>query len=158
MFNWLSILLKSFIPRRSFTAKICGHKTKNWGRVKAFGESIATTMLPNKEGGFDYCISCIEKMAIKCSWCKRPIFIGDPITLCAPHDIAPIPEGATIHDKESRTIVGCLRGDCAEGASYWSGFWTPNANGNGYAERIRFPLKIHRSVTQIIAEENLQEK
>ena len=62
----------------------CGHKTKIKGKVSAFGESGVVTIPKNEDGTIDFCLKCIEEMTIRCAWCGKPIFVGQPVTLYSP--------------------------------------------------------------------------
>ena len=100
----------------------CGHETFLKDRVEAFGESVITE-LPIKNGTTPYCHRCLEKMAIRCAWCGRAIFIGDPITLYSPRDKDQKMPDYAISYKDR--FVGCLRWNCAETGADRAGFWYP---------------------------------
>lgn len=97
---------------------------------------------PSADSSVDYCLDCIGKMAIRCAWCKEPIFIGDIITLYSPKkkDEFVLPENAVIYDKERMTVVGCCRTTCADTGADYAGSWLPDENGKG---------KVHRRPTMI---------
>ena len=110
----------------------CGHETKERDVIIAFGEKTITK-LPVKNGRTPYCHRCIEKMAIRCAWCGKVIFIGDPITLYTPSNKNfKIPEYAIVYNKKPLQLVGCLRWDCAETGGDRAGFWIPP----GKVERV----------------------
>ncbi len=78
----------------------CGHKTLKKDKVTAFGESCETT-IPISNGNTAYCHRCLEKMAIRCAWCGKAIFIGDPVTLYSPKDEdLKMPDYAVLHNEE----------------------------------------------------------
>lgn len=106
---------------KTYTASVCGHKTKIRGFVRAFGERI-TTAMPLGEGGRpEYCLACVGKMAIRCG-CGRAIFIGDPVALLVPDD-ARRPY-ALLEDGGGRKVwISCMR--CLHTAAGRSGFWMP---------------------------------
>ncbi|MCK4918671.1 MAG: hypothetical protein KAS02_02720 [Candidatus Pacebacteria bacterium] len=120
----------------------CGHKTKIKGKITAFGQTTITKMPVNKDGSVDYCLDCIGKMAIRCAWCKEPIFIGDIITLYSPRDKDKftLPENAVIYNEERMSVVGCGRTTCADTGADYAGSWIPDENGKG---------KVHRRPTMI---------
>ena len=77
-----------------------------------------------KNGSPDYCICCLNSMAIRCAWCGESIAIGDPVSLCAlVNPLHLMPEYAVGHGEKQ--FVGCLRWGCADGAHARSGFWNP---------------------------------
>ncbi|NTW14626.1 MAG: hypothetical protein HGA31_06425 [Candidatus Moranbacteria bacterium] len=102
----------------------CGHKTWLKGRVHAHDE-FCVTRIPITDGHTPYCHACLEKMAIRCAWCGKPIFVGDPITLYSPKKGFEIPDYAIRYSEDPLTLVGCLRWDCAESGMDRSGFWMP---------------------------------
>ena len=130
--TWLLKILK-----RKIVAD-CGHETLIRDKVSAFGETI-TTELPIENGKTPYCHRCIEKMAIRCAWCGRPIFIGDPVTLYSPvNKNFKMPDYAIIYNKEHNSYVGCLRWDCAETSADRMGFWYPP----GKVIRVPSPIEM----------------
>ncbi|MFZ2072640.1 MAG: hypothetical protein WAV10_03100 [Minisyncoccia bacterium] len=109
---------------KTYLAK-CGHETKEIDIVSAFGEKTETKV-PIKNGEIEYCHKCLDKMAIRCAWCGRPIFVGDPITLYSPTDKNfKIPEYAVVYNKDPLQLVGCPRMDCAESGCDYAGRWVP---------------------------------
>jgi hypothetical protein len=102
----------------------CGHKTKKKDRVRAHNGSTITT-LPIKNKKTPYCHRCIEKMAIRCAWCGKVIFIGDPVTLYTKIDGCQIPKHAVFYKQNPIQLVGCLRWGCAETGADRAGFWMP---------------------------------
>lgn len=112
--------------RKTFTATICGHKTKIAGPIASFGETSIMQMPLNKEGETEYCLDCIAKMAIRCAWCGKPINIGSAVTLYIPTSKTYIPpEHAVRHEEDERCLVGCLRWDCADTGADMQGYWVP---------------------------------
>lgn len=131
----LYVLLK--LRRKQYRATRCGHQTYQKGQIVAFGEHTTTEMPLNNQRSVDWCLACIEKMAIPCAWCEKPIFIGDPVTLYSPVDKTfEIPDHAVIYDKERLQLVGCLRWECADTGADRAGFWLPGDDGNGHVERV----------------------
>lgn len=100
----------------------CGHKTKKKDKIHAFGETV-TMKLCKDNGKIPYCHRCLEKMTIRCVWCGKPIFIGDPITLCSPKPSFKIPSWAVVYSKKPLRLVGCLRYQCADTGAARAGFW-----------------------------------
>lgn len=91
----------------------------------------------SENGSPDYCVCCINKMAIRCAWCGESINIGDPVTLCSPvHESFKVPDYAVKYG-EGNQLVGCLRWGCGE-AMCRSGFWMPP----GIVERVPSPLEL----------------
>jgi len=103
----------------------CGHKTFEKATITAFGSSCKTK-IPIINNKTDYCHRCLEKMAIRCAWCGKTIFIGDPITLYSLKDKSyKMPGYAVFYDKEYNSYIGCLRWDCAQTGADRAGFWYP---------------------------------
>ncbi len=128
-------LLGIIFKRHKFIMADCGHLTAVVDIVEAFGERVETR-LPLKKGKTPYCHRCLEKMVIRCAWCGKAIFIGDPITLYTPIEDFKIPDYAVIYNKDPLQLVGCLRWDCAEGVDR-AGFWYPP----GKVFRVESPLE-----------------
>lgn len=112
---------------------MCGHKTKQKGKISAFGVATITTMPINTLGSVDYCLKCIQKMAIKCAWCGKPIFIGDDITLYSPSEDFEIPDYAVTYGENKSQVVGCLRPSCADTYADKAGYWAPGDDHKGVA-------------------------
>lgn len=118
-----------------YIATKCGHPTVQAGDVTAFGVTIQTQM-PLVRDEVEYCLACILGMAIRCAWCKLPIFIGDPITLYTPREADfKVPEHAVVYSLEPLRLVGCLRWDCAQTGADRAGFWLPDSTGKGHVQR-----------------------
>ena len=116
----------------------CGHETFKKDKVTAFGVGCVTE-IPIIDGKTDYCHRCLEKMAIRCAWCGKVIFVGDPVTLYSPRDKdRKMPEYAVLHNKEHNSYVGCLRWDCAETGADRAGFWYPP----GKVYRVPTPIEM----------------
>lgn len=131
----LSLRLKALSPFR-YTATKCGHRTRRTGPVSVFGKTITLQMSLGKNRRPDYCLDCIAKMAIRCAWCGKPIFIGRPITLNTPHESNfQIPEYAVVYDEDPPQLVGCFSQGCAD-AMDLAGFWMPGEGGKGYVHLV----------------------
>lgn len=124
----------------------CGHKTKLKDKVSAFGETIITE-IKCRNGKVEYCHKCLEKMTIKCAWCAKPIFIGDPVTLYSSTSLEKMAEHVVIFSEELMQVVGCGRSSCAQTGADYVGIWVPGENGKGIVERI--PTMIERSLISI---------
>lgn len=117
LFSWLR-------PKPSEIVCGCGHTSKMEKKVHVGDkkETLKIIYRPNRTP--PYCLDCVEKMAIICPWCGRPIFIGDYITLYTPTDSNfKIPEGSVVYTKDPLRLVGCQRSDCAETGADYSGIW-----------------------------------
>ncbi|MDK2899472.1 MAG: hypothetical protein PWQ10_659 [Patescibacteria group bacterium] len=128
----------------SYTATKCKHRTKRKGNVSAFGETTSTTMPINEDDSVDYCLECIGKMAIRCAWCGKTIFIGDPVTLYIANK-SNMPDYAMIYSESSTElskVIGCLRPSCADTGGDISGFWMPSEDGKGHVHRIKSVYEI----------------
>jgi len=102
----------------------CGHQTRLFGSLEAYGERIEIIGLSKKPL---LCFSCMHQLTIRCAWCGKPIFPGDPVTLYSPMDSTYVPNySATVRHLDNPVIyVGCLRLDCAESGADRAGFWNP---------------------------------
>ena len=140
---WMYSLRKNAQKQTTKIVAKCGHETALNGKVTAYSESITTEIKPNKDGTVDYCHKCLEKMAIRCGWCKKPIFIGDMITLYSPVEVNTykLPEFAVIYNKERMQIVGCERTTCAESGADYCGTWIPGENYVGQVERYNSAIE-----------------
>ena len=100
-----------------FVATKCGHRTGTSGLVTAFGKTTMMTMPIQSDGTVEFCIRCIEEMAIKCDFCGKVIFIGDVVSV--------------FHwNSNSEEKIGCLRTTCCL-ASEASGRWLPGEDSKG---------------------------
>lgn len=136
MFFKYSLIWLQSVFRQTFVASKCGHTTKVKGGVAAFGERIVTTMPVGKDGRPEYCLKCIEKMAIRCSRCGKAIFVGDPIALLL-DDKALLGHVITARPG-TRYRVSCLRIGCADSAADRAGFWMPP----GVVESVASPYEM----------------
>ena len=145
---WL-ILRHSF--RRTYTANICGHKTKQEGHMSN-GENMTNMKMPLAENGNpDYCLECIGDMSIKCAWCGKPITIGSPVTLYTPKEEFEIPEHAVHYTKnDSKALVGCSGRGCAIPGFDICGKWMPP----GEVKRLPSPVELCIATKQGV-EENM---
>jgi len=109
----------------------CGHKTKLSGIAKAFGAEKQYN-LKVEDGKIRICLQCLGDAAIRCTWCGKTIFPGDPVTLYTPTEKGFIktqfakPAYAVAHDGEgegdaSARFVGCIT--CAIKPQDRKGFW-----------------------------------
>lgn len=102
----------------------CGHRTLTKGIMSAFGEIEAIEI---RDKDLPFCVDCLAKMAIQCAWCKRPIFIGNFVTLyntAGKKDFV-APKHAVVYSKDPLALVGCQRTDCAHSGSDYLGYWIP---------------------------------
>lgn len=135
--------LKKFFGIKMVAVK-CGHKTKIKDVVESFGEKIKTEIKLKKGGIVDYCHKCLEKMAIQCAWCGKPIFIGDYVTLYSPVDKSKLSEYAVIFNNELMQVVGCARETCADTGADYAGIWVSWEDGTGKVNR--FPSLIEMAL------------
>ena len=97
------------------TARICGHVAPRRDALTAFGKTVkvvARHRLWQKEP--DYCPRCLEKMAIQCGACSRPIFPGDPVSvLILRKDKLPTASQVLeIMNPNEVEVLCCLNDDC----------------------------------------------
>jgi len=131
------------IFRKTYTANICGHKTKSTGFMKA-GDRVTIMTMPLAENKRpDYCLDCIGKMTIKCAWCSNDITIGSPVTLYTPVDTYEVPDHAVPYTEGgSKALVGCLGWECACSGADRAGFWLPGEDGKGRVHRVPTAIEI----------------
>jgi len=122
LFSWFS---------QTYFATECGHWTKKTGKVTAFGRRTTTKMPLNESGSVDYCLDCISKMAIQCTWCGGAILIGDNITLYSIKGEFQAPDYAVSYGKEVPQYVGCMNQECADTWADCYGRWLPGEDGKG---------------------------
>jgi hypothetical protein len=105
---------------------LCGHIVPDNGVMTAFGETRNISIEPLANGKpADYCPDCLAKMAIRCAWCGKAIFPGDPITLYTPQGEFHLPGLAVKFSDKPLRVVGCLRESCCEIGASRNGFWMP---------------------------------
>lgn len=119
-FKWFSKNEKMYLAN-------CGHECIKKDKVSAFGVTIITEV-PLVNGKIEYCHKCLEKMAIRCAWCEKPIFVGDFITLYNVNSNYQIPKFSVIYNKEPLQLVGCQRSNCADTGADYCGRWMPPGN------------------------------
>jgi hypothetical protein len=126
-----------------------GKQTKLRGTITVFGQDCYMTMPLNADGTVHWTLEEIGTMTIRCAWCGKPIYIGDPITLCSPmaegqtwHPLVlpakkfEVPDYAVIYSQEPLRLVGCGRMGCADGMMDYAGRWMPDiTTGKGKVER-----------------------
>lgn len=121
-----------------YVAEKCGHLTKREGPIKAY--DVTMEMPLNERGTVNYCLECIGKMTIRCAWCGKPIFIGDPVTLFTPVSGYNMPDYAVLQSTAPLRYVGCLR--CSPTIACRAGFWLPGDDGKGYVFEVPCPLDV----------------
>jgi hypothetical protein len=107
---------------RPIKAILCGHKTRPFGQITAFGYGFWAE-IPVFKGKTTFCHECIGKMTIRCAWCGKPIFVGHLVTLSIPPAGARMPEHTQYYllDK-GHACIGCA--NCARQEDVRAGFWT----------------------------------
>lgn len=114
----------------------CGHETKIWDICAAQGEKHIIKMIP-QNGQLPYCHKCFSAMTIRCAWCGKPIFPGEPVTLYAAGENFRVPDYAVVFNKKPLQVVGCLRVRCADTGADRMGFWMPP----GQVLRVQSPME-----------------
>lgn len=120
-YTWFVV---SYVFGKTYISNICEHATKKIVRVKEGKKRKGFVTIPLSENGSpDYCICCMNKMAIRCAWCGESIHIGDPVTLSWPADDGSfkIPDYAVKYGEGDQLVV-CLRRGCGEYMCRY-GFW-----------------------------------
>lgn len=135
---WSLWLILSHPFRRTYTANVCGHRTKRAGKTASYGQESLNSMALSENGKPDYCLECLAKMAIRCAWCGKPICIGEPVTLYAPKETFRVPKHAVRYDRDERYLVGCLGWNCAATGADRQGFWVPP----GKVARVLSPIEM----------------
>ncbi|MGH7238695.1 MAG: hypothetical protein ACREHG_01380 [Candidatus Saccharimonadales bacterium] len=110
---------------KTYLARVCGHKTKLFERVKICGQ-MGFYRIAGKNP--DYCCSCLTNMARRCPVCGNMILVGNPIRLVQILEGFILPDCAvwrdpTLRDPEISWFVACL--ECADTVAERSGFWVP---------------------------------
>ncbi len=117
----------------------CGHQTRTVVLLHIYEEERFLQLPLDDDGTTPACWDCLEKMTIRCAWCGKPIFIGDPVTLNSPADGALcIPQYAVVYSCRPLRLVGCLRMGCANSGAERAGFWQPP----GEVFRVLSPLEM----------------
>lgn len=102
----------------------CGHTSQLQKEVKVGDKKEILEIVYRRDRIPPLCLDCVQKMAITCPWCGRPIFIGSYITLYTPmNPNFKIPEGTFVYSKNPLRLVGCQRSDCAETGADYCGIW-----------------------------------
>ncbi len=108
----------------------CGHETELSGTVKSFGAE-KQYQLKVEGGKVHICLRCLGDAAIRCAWCGKPIFPGDPVTLYGPvekgiavpgKEYKP-PAYAVVHTSDPLHLIGCARTGCMQAPTDKKGFW-----------------------------------
>ncbi len=122
--------LTAFLCPQPGIGSVCGHRFFTKGIILVLGEELKYSYAAKR----DYCPECEGKMAVPCTWCRKPIRIGDMITLYSPGPTFSAPSGAVIYSEAPLRLVGCLRWNCADSGADRAGFWV-------------HPGKVHRVPT-----------
>jgi hypothetical protein len=124
--------------RKTYTATVCGHRTKKVGLVQALPHARVVEVPPTASGVPEYCLACLASMTIKCAWCGGPIHVGDPVTLHAPRKAARVPKHAVAYHEDPQRFVGCLSWNCKSLGVDRQGFWMSP----GCVLRVPSPLEL----------------
>lgn len=114
----------------------CGHTAKRKTVITV--HDVQHVYILNKKR--EYCPQCWKKAVIKCAWCGKTIFPGDPITLCAPtdEDCEFYPHAVIYKTTPCLQVVGCLSSHCCNVFADRSGFWIMP----GKVQRIISPIEM----------------
>ncbi len=113
---------------------LCNHRSYLTKKVSAFGQEVTFSV---SSSFLVWCPDCLAKMAIRCAWCGKVVFPGDPITLYTPTQEWKVPEYAVVYREDPFQVVGCLRMDCADTGADRAGFWVPP----GKVRRVFSPIE-----------------
>lgn len=114
---------------RTYVASLCGHTTRLIATVQAFDYKAEVELPQNERQLPMYCASCLGKLSIRCAWCCRPIFVGDPVTLHKTKDDFLVPDESQEFSYAPLRLVGCMHEDCADISDPMSGFWRIDSRG-----------------------------
>lgn len=114
---------------RRYIASMCGHTTKLVETLHAFEEKAVVELPQNNRQLPMFCGSCVSKRSIRCAWCSRPIFVGDPVTLHRAPDDFEVPIESRVFSHDPRRLVGCMHPDCIEISDPMSAFWRVGDDG-----------------------------
>lgn len=120
---------------RTYKAKVCGHTVKFYERVTVFKKDYCVSLHGESPDVLEYCQHCAAKMAIRCPYCRQPIFVGDPIALFCSAGSFLMPSWAYAYKEDPKIVVGCL--GCADTVAMVQGFWVAP----GKVERILSPIE-----------------
>ncbi|MFA6493061.1 MAG: hypothetical protein WCV58_02920, partial [Patescibacteria group bacterium] len=123
--------------------------------VEVYGCPTKVSLEPNN-GQPDYCIECLLKITIRCTWCGEPIFPDSPITLYSASDKTFEPPKHAVYywDGKRRCFVGCMRFNCAESGADRAGFWVPP----GVVKRVASPLELALSSGSTVVVSDLSDQ
>lgn len=126
--------------RKTHTANVCGHQTKQKGTMISPDGSKSIMSMPLADNGHpDYCLECIGEMTIQCAWCDNLIAVGDPITLYVPKQGFEVPKHAVRYNGDGHdSLVGCLGWNRAESGADLCGYWMPP----GVVKRVPSPIEL----------------
>jgi len=108
----MSFLSNVFTP--TLVATICNHETKREGPVTIDGRTSVLTLSLGVGGRPQYCLDCIERMAIRCVLCERVIHVGDSFTLYKAECFETLPAHAVRYKHDEEYVIGCIRPSCAD--------------------------------------------
>ncbi len=103
-------------------AEGCGHTTREVSVAIKNNDWVIVQVPPGNDRA--YCAKCVVKSAIVCAWCGEIIWPGDPVSLMAPLETKFYKqlEGSFCFDRETMTMIGCLRPGCSSRFDV-AGFW-----------------------------------
>jgi len=122
-----------------------GQLTKRHGYLEMGGERRFMTLSLNAAANVDYSLAEITAMTIQCAWCKKPIFIGEPVTLYGHKQSSKaLAAHVVVYSDIPLQVVGCLRMACAETGADYQGVWQPDPQhpGKGHVVRIQSPIEM----------------
>lgn len=116
---------------RTYVSK-SGKRTKRCGYASMFGQNLFIHIPLNDEGSVDYTVEEVADMAIQCTWCGRPIHIGDIVTLQKARRIDFIPPAyAVVHPTDPPQFIGCTGHRCCDDDTKPQGLWVTGEKGKG---------------------------
>lgn len=121
---------------RTYVASVCGHTTKLTAILHAFDDQAEVDLPQNDRQLPMFCASCVVKRSIRCAWCSRAIFVGDPVTLHQTYDDFPVPLESHVFSTDPLRLVGCMHPDCADKSDPMSGFWRITSDGMCFVAEI----------------------
>lgn len=96
----------------------CGHEFLKKDEILVNGNLVITKVPIDKYGSTPYCHKCLGEMATSCTYCGKPIFIGDQIVVEYPN--------SERKKGDYQIRIGCRRKNCPSVYSNGSfAFWVP---------------------------------
>ena len=142
--------------KKSYLATRCQHQTVLRAEVVQIDGSVMPMKLRLEDGKVEYCLNCLAGMAIRCAWCRQPIFIGETLTLYSPGANFIARGDEVVFRTDPVLMVGCMRIGCGNGGDR-DGFWWPDDTGHGRVVPVMSPLEQALGTGRMVIVPNLSD-